>query len=222
MRKYVIVLVLVLFGSSMTFAQFNFGVKAGYSSSLGLSNLNSVSTGDYTLNSLTSDFDNGFHFGVFARLGAGKIYFQPELLYTRAKQNSSISLLDVGSNLTSFNKTSTMSVIDVPLLLGYKAFDFKIVDFHVFAGPKLRFDAGSTLNFSDVVGGNVALQSQLLGDIKPMQVGFVGGVGVDLLKLTLDVRYNLIGNMYETKLNSFTIDKMAANNFEISLGWKLF
>nr|MBP7613693.1 hypothetical protein [Paludibacter sp.] len=70
-------------------------------------------------------------------------------------------------------------------------------------------------------GGSVTVD-QLKSDIKAAQLGLEAGIGVDVLMFTLDARYNLIGDMYHTKMNDITLDKMSANTFVISLGWKFF
>jgi len=222
MKKIIFVAVLLLSVSS-TFAQLNFGIKAGYNSSLGLNNLGSVTSGDYNLNSVKSELSNGFHAGVFARLNFKKIYFQPEFLYAMGKKDYTITFQDVQNNNVTYDKIVNISTLDVPLLLGYKLLDLKIANLRVFAGPKLRFNAGSSLDFSNLTksGGSVT-QTDLVKDIKAAKLGLEAGIGVDLLMFTLDARYNVIGDMYQTKLNSLTIDNIPANTFVISLGWKIF
>lgn len=221
MKKIIFVAVLLL-SVSFANAQLNFGIKAGYNSSLGMNNLSSVTTGSYNLNSVNSELANGFHAGVFARLGFKSLYFQPEFLYSMGKKDYTITFKDAANNNVSFNKLVNVSTLDVPLLLGYKLLDLKIVNLRVFAGPKLRFNAGSSLSYSNLSTGGSVTQDQLVKDIKAAQVGLEAGVGVDVLMFTLDARYNLIGDMYQTKLSSLTIDNIPANTFVISLGWKLF
>jgi len=210
MKKIIITSVLLL-SFTFTYAQFNFGIKASYNSSLSMNNLNSVSSGSYNLNSVNSELSNGFQAGVFARFGLNKLYFQPEFLYNMGKKTDKIS----------FHKNVTVSTLDVPLLLGYKLLDLKLVNLRAFAGPKLRFNAGSSLDYSNLTTGGSVTQDQLVKDIKAAQLGLEAGVGVDILMFTLDARYNLIKDMYQTKLNSSTIDNLKANTFVISLGWKL-
>lgn len=222
MKKNIFIAVFLLSVSSV-FAQFNFGIKAGYNSSLGLNNLSSVKTGDYNLNSVKSELSNGFHLGLFGRLNFAKIYFQPEFLYAMGKKDYTVTFQDVQNNSVTYDKLVTISTLDVPLLLGYKLLDLKVANLRVFAGPKLRFNAGSSLDFGNLVktGGSVT-KDQLVQDVKAAQLGLEAGVGVDVLMFTLDARYNVIGDMYQTKLNSLTIDNIPANTFVISLGWKLF
>ena len=121
----------------------------------------------------------------------------------------------------TFNKNVTVSTVDVPLLLGYKILDLKVANLRVFAGPKLRFNTGSTLEFNNVTGGGFNI-NDLQKDVKAAQLGLEAGFGVDVLMLSLDFRYQVINDMYQTKIADLTIDKIPANTFVISLGWKIF
>ena len=219
MKKLIIAAVLLLCVSFAN-AQLNFGIKAGYNSSLGINDLGSITNGSYNLNSARAEMSNGFQAGVFARLGFNKVYFQPELLYTMGKKDYTMSVTDANGSGT-FDKNVKVSTVDVPLLLGYKVLDLKLVNLRVFAGPKLRFNAGSTLDFNNVTGGNFNT-ADLQRDVKAAQLGLEAGFGVDVLMLSLDFRYQVINDMYQTKLKDVTIDKLPANTFVISLGWKIF
>jgi len=219
MKKLIIAAVLLLCVSFAN-AQLNFGIKAGYNSSLGINDLGSITNGSYNLNSARAEMSNGFQAGVFARLGFNKVYFQPELLYTMGKKDYKMSVTDANGSGT-FDKNVKVSTVDVPLLLGYKVLDLKLVNLRVFAGPKLRFNAGSTLDFNNVTGGNFNT-ADLQRDVKAAQLGLEAGFGVDVLMLSLDFRYQVINDMYQTKLKDVTIDKLPANTFVISLGWKIF
>jgi len=219
MKKLILAAVFLL-SVSFTYAQLNFGIKAGYNSSLGINDLGSVTTGSYNYNSVKAELSNGFQAGVFARLGFSKLYFQPELLYTLGKKDYSMSAQDANNNTLPFTKNVTVSTVDLPLLLGYKVLDLKLVNLRVFAGPKLRFNAGSRMDFTTPAGGYNT--SSLQKDIKAAQLGLEAGFGVDVLMLSLDLRYQVINDMYQTKIQDVTIDNIPANTFVISLGWKIF
>jgi len=221
MKKYFIASLLSLFVVS-GFAQFNFGIKAGYNSSLGLKNLGSVSSGSYNLNSVKSELSNGFQAGIFARIGFNKMYFQPEFLYNMGKKDYTMTLQDAQNHNLQFDKRVNVSTLEVPLLLGYKLLDFKLVNLRAFAGPKLRFNAGSSLDYNNLTSGGSVTQDQLIKDIKAAQLGLEAGVGIDVFMFTLDARYNLIKDMYQTKISNLNIDNIQGNTFVISLGWKLF
>jgi hypothetical protein len=221
MKKLILAAVLLLI-VSVANAQLDFGIKAGYNSSLGINDLGSITNGTYNLKSVNAELSNGFQAGVFARIGIKKVYFQPELLYTLGKKDYTISMQDANNTfIGTFNKSVKVSTVDVPLLLGYKVLDLKLANLRVFAGPKLRFNAGSTLDFSTAPSSDFS-SSVLQKDIKAAQLGLEAGFGVDVLMLSLDFRYQVINDMYQTKLQNVTIDNIPANTFVISLGWKIF
>ena len=219
--KKVIIAAAFLLCVSFANAQINFGIKAGYNSSLGGNDLGSITNGSYNLNSVKSEYKNGFQAGAFLRLGFNKVYFQPELLYAMGKKSYNMSVTDENSNTTTFDKNVSISTVDVPLLLGYKVLDLKLANIRVFAGPKLRFNAGSTLDYKNITGGGFNT-ADLQQDVKAAQLGLEAGFGVDVLMLSLDFRYQVINDMYQTKIKDLTIDKIPANTFVISLGWKIF
>jgi len=220
--KKVIIAAAFLLCVSFANAQINFGIKAGYNSSLGANDLGSITNGSYNLNSVKSEYKNGFQAGAFLRLGFNKVYFQPELLYAMGKKSYNMSVNNTDNSVSgTFNKNVKVSTVDVPLLLGFKVLDLKLANIRVFAGPKLRFNAGSTLDYSNITGGGFST-TDLQQDIKAAQLGMEAGFGVDVLMLSLDFRYQVINDMYQTKLKDLTIDKIPANTFVISLGWKIF
>ena len=222
--KKVFFITAVLLSSALTYAQLNFGLKAGYNSSLSLSNIEDVTSGNYTLKSVNDELGNGFHAGAFARIGIEKLYIQPELLYAMSKNDYTITLQDAMNKNVTFDKFVTVSTVEIPVMIGYKILDLKAVNLRAFAGPKFRLDAGSSLdykNFNAETGSNVTI-NDIKDDIKKSQIAFEFGVGVDVLMLTLDARMSLNNNMAQTKIKDVNIDGISANKFVISLGWKLF
>jgi hypothetical protein len=219
MKRFIYSAVLLFFSVSV-FSQIDFGVKAGYNSSVGLNELSSVTSGNYNVDSIRADVKNNFQLGVFGRLNFGKIYFQPELLYTMGKKEYTVTLQDTQNQSASYDKVVNISNIEVPLLVGYKVIDLiKMVNVRVFAGPKLTFNAGSSLKFENLKKITV---DELEKDVKNAQLGLEAGLGVDVLKFTLDARFNVIKDMYQTKIQDVTVDDFQANTIVISLGWKLF
>lgn len=212
---------MLAFAAATANAQFNFGIKAGYNSSLSINNIGSVESGDYNLSDVKSELANGFHAGIFARLGK-KLYIQPELLYAMGKKDYTITFQDVMNKDVTYDKFVTISTVDIPVLLGYKLLDLKVANLRVFAGPKFRLDAGSSLEIKNLQTTGTVTANDLVKDIKNSQVGLEAGLGVDLFMFSLDARFNAIGDMYQTKIDDVNIDKLSANTFVISLAWKLF
>jgi len=223
MKKFIIAAVLLL-SVSFAYGQLNFGIKAGYNSSLSFSNVNSVFTGAYNLNNVNGEIWNDFQAGVFARVGLGKkVYIQPELLYAIQKKNYTITLQDIANKNVTYDKLININTIDIPVLLGYKLLDLKLINLRAFAGPKFRLNTNSSLAFSNLVkpagSSSTITLAGLQQDFQSSKIGLEIGAGIDVLMLTLDVRYNLIGDMYNPKPNDFNLP---SNTFLISLGWKIF
>ena len=212
MKRNLIITVLLLATFMVSNAQLNIGIKAGYNSSLSVNNIGSLFDGTYNLNSAKDEMWNNFHIGAFARFNTNKIYIEPAILYSLEKKQYEVSFQDVTNGNVSFDKFAEIKTIDIPVLLGIKLFDMKIGNVRAFAGPKLRFDAGSNLRFSDA---NI-----LIAEVIKANLGLEIGAGVDLFMFALDLRYNLISNMYETKIEDVKFDP--ANTFVVSLAWKLF
>ena len=221
MKKLFLIAALLL-SVSLTYAQFNFGIKAGYNSSLSFSNVSSVTNGTYNLNSVQNELWNDFHAGLFARVGLGKkLYIQPELLYNIQKKNYNLTIQDAISGQVTLNKIANINTVEVPILVGYKLLDLKILNLRAFAGPDIKFNAGSTLDFNNITGGNFDTK-KLVSDIKAANLGLQIGAGVDVLMFALDVKYTLINDMYTTKLANVSLTNLPPSTFVISLGWKLF
>ncbi|WP_276167511.1 porin family protein [Zobellia alginiliquefaciens] len=132
------------------------GVKAG---------LNYGANGDYfeSIGDAARDPDRnmGYHLGLFGKVGLSRIYFRPELMYTKTKSDYDGDKFDI-------------SKLDMPLLIGAKI----IGPLHVFAGPSFQY-------ILDTEFDGISID-----DIEnDFSVGANIGAGVDLGKLGIDIRY---------------------------------
>ncbi|MEI8271780.1 MAG: porin family protein [Paludibacter sp.] len=227
MKKFIFTAVLLL-SFSFSQAQFHLGVMAGYNSSLTLKNIGDVANGSYNMTNVGNEIWNDFHAGVFARIPLGKmIYLQPEVLYSIQKKNFTLGIPDLlsGGKSITVDRFASFSTVDVPILVGVKLLDLKIVNLRAFAGPMLRFDAGSAPpTFGNITGGTFDT-SKLVSEVQKANLGLEAGIGVDVLMFALDLRYNLIADMYKNPLSSLTTSSLTsipANTIVVSLGWKIF
>ncbi|MCM4169535.1 hypothetical protein DHD08_17765 [Arenibacter sp. H213] len=156
MKKTVLLAAFALI-SITAFAQKDpgFGIKAG---------LNYGANGDYfesTENAYKDPKSNvGYHVGIFGKLG-DKIYFRPELVYTKTKSDYD-------------NNSLAMSKLDAPLLLGVNL----IGPLQVFAGPAFQY-----ILDTDYDGITI-------GDVEDdFTVGLNVGVGIAFGKFGIDLRY---------------------------------
>ena len=102
----------------------------------------------------------GYHIGVFGKLG-NRIYVRPELIYTKTKSDYDGDTFD-------------MSKLDVPVLVGTKI----IGPLHAFAGPAFQYILDS--EFEGISSNEIE---------NDFTIGLHLGVGVNLGKLGVDVRY---------------------------------
>ncbi|MDD2284373.1 MAG: porin family protein [Paludibacter sp.] len=220
----------ILFSTAMLFivavasAQFNFGIKAGYNSSLSLKNLNSLSEGSYTVDNVKAEMWNNFQAGAFARVFIKKFYIQPELLYSIQKKEFDMMDVIINNSATDVNTYMDVSTVQVPLYLGFKLMDFKMANIRVFAGPKFIMNAGSKLEYKNLESGDPITTDDLAQEFKSSQIDLEAGVGVDVLMFALDAKLNLMQDI-EGKINSVNdLSKvtMPTSTFVISLSWKLF
>lgn len=188
MKKIILCALFVCF-SGLAFSQvlpsFQLGIKAG-------TNLSKLSTD----NTLSSDNRAGYYAGLWARIGAAGIHFQPEL-YLSGKNTTLQN--DAGVE----NKVKFTS-LDVPLLIGTKIGA---------AGVGLRLNTGPVVSFilDDKQSFGEAAGSAFRGNFKNQSVAWQFGAGLDFGQLGLDLRYEAglskIGKSgYEdTKLSLFTL-----------------
>ncbi|MET6991755.1 outer membrane beta-barrel protein [Sediminicola arcticus] len=156
MKKNFLVAAFALIGA-FSFAQngSGFGIKGG---------LNYAGNGDY-FDSAEQAYRNpdrnvGYHLGFFGKIG-DKIYFRPELMYTKTKSDYE-------------NNSLAMSKLDAPLLVGVNI----IGPLNVFAGPAFQYILNT--DFDGVIIGDVE---------KDVTVGLNIGAGLSFGKFGLDLRY---------------------------------
>lgn len=156
MKKTFLVAVFALIGAT-TFAQNGpgFGIKGG---------INYAGNGDY-FNSAEQAYNNpdrnvGYHLGFFGKIG-DKIYFRPELMYTKTKSDYE-------------NNSLAMSKLDAPLLVGVNI----LGPINVFAGPALQYILDT--DFDGVAIGDVE---------NDVTVGLNIGAGLSFGNFGLDLRY---------------------------------
>lgn len=161
MKNYLLCFVFLLL-SCQCFAQF--GVKAGlnFNSNGELKIQNVIDAGENIVEE-RGDAKIGYHVGVFYKIKFTKLYLRPELVYTQTKSTYDSSDYD-------------MSKLDLPLLVGLKV----VGPVSVFAGPSFQYTID---NDYDLEGFDI---SDVENDIT---VGFQFGLGVDIKKFGIDVRY---------------------------------
>ncbi|MHA8091514.1 porin family protein [Aquirufa regiilacus] len=119
----------------------------------------------------------GYVAGIYMRLGR-KIFVQPEFLVSY--KSGSINLpKSISTGIPQFD--INYSSIDLPIMLGYR-----LGPVHVMAGPVASYSINSSTTIAEALGLNLgSFQSAT----SKAYFSYTAGAGIDLLGLTLDVRY---------------------------------
>ena len=202
MKKLYLLILLVVLTSTTQAQWFSIGAKAGYSSTFETEHIQKAFN-------ITDNLQNGFHVGIFARLGRN-IFVQPEVLYNYLSYDSNIKIAGISIAQT---KKYNVSTIDVPVLLGGSLINTKMFKLRLMAGPKFSFNAGSTKGID-----NFDIFTQTLRNTR---LGLDAGIGFDIWKITLDVRYNLIQNLYKVQnIEGSTINDKLLHSIQASIGFR--
>jgi hypothetical protein len=196
MKKTILILVFAML-SVAGFSQFTIGPKIGYTASKLSTNFPDIK------NSVKSNF----LFGAFARFGK-KVYLQPELIYTTKG-----GVLD--SN--GLKQTIKLNTFDIPVMVGVKLIDLKVVSLRIHGGPVASFVMNKTITYDNLLENPIKDSS-----INDIDWAFNVGATLDVLLLTMDVGYQFgLNNLYNAPAGQTTYD-MKSNLFYVTLGVKLF
>ena len=182
MRKLTLVL-LVIFCWTLSFAQVKFGLKAGINSiqieGSSLAVTNSETNEEFNL--MVREAQYGFHFGAFLRIKAGSFLVQPEVLFN--SDNVDYALKDFGDkNILQSIGNERYNNLDIPLMFG-----LKLGPAQVMAGPVGHLHINASSDLVDEEFYEAAYEK--------FKMGWQAGVGINLWKFTLDVRYE--GNFHK-------------------------
>ncbi|MEI6900994.1 MAG: porin family protein [Bacteroidota bacterium] len=208
MKKTIAVLVVIvagLFVSEQSTAQFAFGLKLGY-------NASKLST---NIDSIKSSMSSGFHIGAFARIGK-RVHLQPEFYYTMS--GATFENLGV-KTINDWKQKVTVGTLDIPVLVGFTIMDAKIFKWRIMVGPEASFLVNSKIQ-------DVSLTGPIeKSDLRTTNWFIQAGTGIDVLFLTLDLRYqaglnSLINEVTGTDGKVYPVNSKG-NLFVVSLGFKI-
>lgn len=205
MKKLLFLLLLAATAIPAQAQLFQLGVRGGVSSY-------NVNYQDFTnINNikLESSSDLGMHLGFYGRIQVLGFYVQPEFLYTRT--GSQITITTLGNTTTS---DLSFQRLDVPVLVGKRFFGV------------LRANTGpvfSSLLRADLTEGNI--KGNISDAYRNNTVGFQVGVGVDIWKLVLDLKYEgslgKFGESISTGGQNFVTDARPSQ-WLLSVGYRIF
>jgi len=189
--KILACLVAALTITTVSFAQFHVGAKAG------------VNMSKIDGQSFKESFDYGYHLGGFAEIGLGKKWaLQPEVLFNQFNSKTTTEFSDIYQG-ESF-KNVTLNYLSIPLLLSYTPSG--ILSLQGGAQFGVLMDNSKTL----VKNGEEAFKN---GDFS-----LLGGVQLNLGSFRVSGRY-FVGLNNINDIDSK--DKWRNQGFQLSLGFKI-
>ena len=122
-----------------------------------------------------------YQLGFFARLKIAGLYVQPEAMFSSSKTEMTFeNPIDGSQNSNNVTGEVRFMKLDIPVMIG-KRF-FKIV--RINAGPVFSY----ILNDDITQSGATEAWNEINANYKNATVGLQYGIGVDLAKLTVDLR----------------------------------
>ncbi len=209
--KKLFLIVLISCISVFSYAQFQLGLKGAVS-------MSSLST---DLEDYENAFKTGFQAGAYLRIGK-KLHLQPEVYFAGKSGELTYDIKAEGPALT-VKETVTLSTVDVPLLLGYTILNPPAVKIRLQAGPVASFVLNK--DFDVTLNGISEEPDDAYKDAwNDMNWAMQFGAGVDVLFLTIDLRYELgLTNMYSKPEEGISnIETVNNNLFFLSVGFRIF
>jgi len=165
---------------------------------LGISNT-TLSLKDNIDDYKAGDAKYSYHGGVFARIKITGFYIQPEAYFNSVQGEYTDATNPNDVKTLEFNQNK----IDMPILIGWKMGPLRIN-----AGPVASFNLGDEVDFDNSVS-----------EYKSAVFAYQAGIGVDISKLIIDLRYE--GNLSNQAILGNDEGKVRVNQIMLSVGLKL-
>ncbi len=212
--KRLFALILIVIVTIPVFSQIKFGLKAGVSTtSLSMPSVTTITSGSstYTVNGLTSA-KYGFHGGAFLRVTLFGVYVQPELLFSTRTNEYTVTNVTNQASPVAYLAKQNFNKLDIPVMVGLKL------------GP-LRLNAGPAAQLLINSPKDLITNPDYKNNYNRLTFGYQAGIGVDILFLTFDIRYEGSLIKYQNQIQNLTGSKYnlddRPNAFLFSIGIKL-
>lgn len=187
---------------TVAFTDMHAQIKSGYIFGLNLSTM-TLKTKGISSNPKTQ---GGIHLGGFFEIPlAGKFTFQPSLLFSAKGSNYKIDTVQ---------HSLSPVYIEVPIIVAYR-FGSDVVKTSLFAGPYFACGIGGYKMDSGGELKDISFGSGENNDLKPFDIGFNFGVGVNIKGLLISAQYG-IGLANVSPVTTF-YSKMKNNVIGISI-----
>lgn len=169
--------ILSLFVATSCFGQvgFNFGLRAGISSTdIGSEEQKfSFQNTNYSLAVEKANF--GYHIGGFSQIKFASFVIQPEVLFNSYSTDYKLKDFSNTNTIESIRK-ETYQFVDIPLMLA-----FKLGPLRLQGGPVGHILAGNTSELKDV--------GDYKSNLNQVDLGYQAGIGIDFWNLVFDFKY---------------------------------
>lgn len=192
MKKYLLSVAILVAGAAAAHAQVTLGAKAGVT----FSKINADNVDESSI--------TGYQAGIFTRFGSDW-YLQPEL-YVGSSGGKFET--DGSNNTVTVNGKVKFTTLNLPLLVG-KTFGSEDFNLRLMAGPVYSYIMDDNKN----LGGNIG---DAFDNYKSSALGFQAGGGIDVGKITIDLRYE--GGL--TKVNDYFDQRQSL--WALTVGFKIF
>ena len=197
-KKLISTATILIISAISIYAQWcSLGIKTGYSSIL------EQQQSYKEIFNATNNLQKGGHVGFYMRLGR-TWYVQPEVLYNYYNYKTTIN---------NTNNQYNIHTIDVPVLLGVHLVNIKMFKMRLMAGPKFNFNIGNLENETSNSFKQESRKTRLALDC---------GLGFDIWRITLDVRYNLMQDIFKIQnTEGEVLNKKPSQIIQASVGFRL-
>lgn len=166
----------------------NVGIRAGFNSSMFV--VDHLAIGEKELSNVQNNYKVGYQGGVFCRFNINKWHFiQPEVNYNVFKGSTSIPYQKGNKKLLPDNALvkSSMHVISMPLLYGYRFINHYPYGMAAIVGPQLEYcwNKQSKHEYSGFY------QQEIQENLRKLLVSGVIGLAVNVSNIYFDFRYEI-------------------------------
>jgi hypothetical protein len=203
MKKILLLVLLAFIACELSYGQFALGLRLGYSG-------NKLTT---NIDSIKSDFNNGFHAGIWSRFGK-RLYVAPEFLYL---MSGTVFTKEGNVSTQDWKQKITIGSIDIPVMVGFKIIHSDFLTWRIELGPEVAIPVNKKVKeMNSVTNGPITTD-----DIKGAAWFASAGTGIDFLFLRFDIRYQYGLNQLIQDVNNYTFDTKNSMLL-VSVGVKLF
>lgn len=181
MRHSLLFLMLIIHTAAS--GQFELGIKTGVSSTNLQPGSIIIGTGDQSSTLSIKEANYGFHFGLYTRVTVANIFVEPAFLFNSSSVDYNLEEGIFDSGVIKTVRTETYNNLDIPLMVG-----MKIGPLRIQGGPVAHIFLNSASDLTAIDG--------YAQQFREASYGIQGGLGLDILKVRLDLNY-------ETNLSAF-------------------